>query len=332
MLECMEKQTYSKWELIIVDDGSTDESVPTVEDFSKKDKRIKLIKRPENRKKGGNTCRNIGLENAKGEYIIWFDADDLIAPYNLEQRVNFIQNHKDIDFAIFPAMAFKHEIGDTPMITGAKGTFNDYHNFLKNYVPFQVVTNLYKRKALIENDLKWDENLMGRQDPDFNISALKKNLSYKYSHLKPDYFWRILGNNQSVSKQLLTPQKLNINLYYLHKRISNDLNKSTKSSIQFLTLYILFPYLKAKRQNDVYKILNIIGDKIKVVNKEKIQYYFKLSNSWNSTIAIHLTLWALFPMPSMRLFFETKINNFKIKLLAKIYKKRFSVSEQVFLP
>ena len=181
MLECMEKQTYKNWELIIVDDGSTDDSISIVEKFVEKDSRIKIIKRPQSRKKGGNTCRNIGLENANGEYIIWFDADDLIAPYCIEQRVNFIREDPDIDFAIFPAVPFHVKPFDIKSVVGYKEYPDPINCFLKNFVPFQVVTNIYKRESLLKNNIFWDELLAARQDPDFNICCLISDLKFQYS-------------------------------------------------------------------------------------------------------------------------------------------------------
>lgn len=321
MLECMVQQTYKNWELLIVDDGSTDESIATVNSYAEKDSRIHLIKRPSDRKKGGNTCRNIGLEQSKGEYIIWFDADDLIAPYCLEQRINFIQSHPEADFAVFPAMAFKERIGDTYMITGAKRTSNDYLNFLKNFVPFQVVTNIYQKESLIKNCIIWDEDLLGRQDPDFNISTIKKGLKYEYSNLKPDYFWRISGNEQSVSKQILCPQKIQTNIYYLKKRYSFDITPSTKRAIQYLTFFIINPLLKSKHSSAVYEILNCDENFSSKISKDKAIRFFKSATSVNSPLIINILLFIYFPSSVAGQFFKTKIWNIRTKYLAYKNKK-----------
>ena len=76
------KQTMDAWELIFVDDASTDESVTTAHEAAKGDPRIKIIARRENR--GPGAARNAALEIAQGEWIAVFDSDDMMAPRRLE--------------------------------------------------------------------------------------------------------------------------------------------------------------------------------------------------------------------------------------------------------
>ncbi len=76
------KQTLSAWELIFVDDASTDDSVTMAHEVAKGDSRIKIIARRENR--GPGAARNAALEVAQGEWIAVFDSDDMMAPRRLE--------------------------------------------------------------------------------------------------------------------------------------------------------------------------------------------------------------------------------------------------------
>lgn len=89
------KQTYSYWEMIIVDDCSSDGSYEIALDYSKKDKRIKLLRNE--KRSGAAISRNKALDIAEGEYIAFLDSDDLWEPNKLEVQINFmIQN--DCDF------------------------------------------------------------------------------------------------------------------------------------------------------------------------------------------------------------------------------------------
>ena len=73
------KQTLTDWEIILVDDGSTDDSRDIIANFAAKDKRIKPVYR-EKQLNGGSVCRNIGIDNSKGEFIMFLDSDDLLVP------------------------------------------------------------------------------------------------------------------------------------------------------------------------------------------------------------------------------------------------------------
>ena len=220
MIDCILAQTYSDWELLVVDDGSSDSSREIVAEYATKDSRIHLILRPEERTKGGNPCRNIGLENAVGEYIVFFDADDLIAPYCLEQRVSFISEHPELDFAVFPLTAFEQEPFDVDYIAlGYKNSKNAVSKLIRNLVPFQVVTNIYRKESLQLKAIEWDERLKSHQDPDFNILCLMNGLKFCESDLLPDYFWRIAGNPNSTGKKIYTSEHFKTNLYFFDKRV-----------------------------------------------------------------------------------------------------------------
>ena len=86
-------QTYPNWECIVVDDGSADNTADVMRDNIKNDNRFQYHQRPDNRKKSPNSCRNYGFELSKGEYIKWFDSDDIMLPYLLEKQISsFVKN------------------------------------------------------------------------------------------------------------------------------------------------------------------------------------------------------------------------------------------------
>jgi glycosyltransferase involved in cell wall biosynthesis len=76
-LDSVLAQTYTNWECIIVDDGSTDNTDEVVEEYVKKDSRFKYYHRPDEHLPGGNGARNYGFKMSKGEYVNWLDSDDL---------------------------------------------------------------------------------------------------------------------------------------------------------------------------------------------------------------------------------------------------------------
>lgn len=87
-IKCVQNQTYTNWELLVVDDCSPDNSSDIIKKYAKKDKRIKYIKLKEN--SGAAIARNKALEESKGRFIAYLDADDLWKPEKLEKQVNFM--------------------------------------------------------------------------------------------------------------------------------------------------------------------------------------------------------------------------------------------------
>ncbi len=87
-IESVKLQTYSKWELLVIDDGSSDSSVDIVKSYAKDDSRIILI----SQKNGGSAvARNNGIKHAKGQYIALLDSDDLWLPKFLSSQIKFMK-------------------------------------------------------------------------------------------------------------------------------------------------------------------------------------------------------------------------------------------------
>ena len=86
-LDSILAQSYKNWECIIVDDGSEDHTTELVNFYVKKDHRFYYYQRPHDRPKGANACRNYGFEKSRGEFINWFDSDDLMTVDFLEKKL-----------------------------------------------------------------------------------------------------------------------------------------------------------------------------------------------------------------------------------------------------
>ena len=90
-IESVLNQTYKNFEMIIVDDISTDKSVEIIREYSKKDDRIKLIVAKE--KIGASGARNVALREMQGQYAAFLDSDDIWLPTKLEKQVKFMQDN-----------------------------------------------------------------------------------------------------------------------------------------------------------------------------------------------------------------------------------------------
>ena len=88
-LESVINQTYDNWEIILIDDGSTDNSKAIYENIAIKNDKIKIFKQTN---KGVSAARNLGIEKAQGDYIVFLDADDWIEKKFLERMLEVIEN------------------------------------------------------------------------------------------------------------------------------------------------------------------------------------------------------------------------------------------------
>src|SRR5690625_4493762 len=95
-IDSVRQQTYLNWEMIIVDDCSTDRTAEIVEEYIQKDHRIHFIQLEKN--SGSAIARNTAMDHAKGDFIAFLDSDDLWYPEKLEKQLKFMQKN-DIAFS-----------------------------------------------------------------------------------------------------------------------------------------------------------------------------------------------------------------------------------------
>jgi len=98
-------QSYSNWELILVDDGSTDSATAIAKRFAAEQPgRITYTQHPDHENRGMSASRNAGLQRATGHYVAFLDADDIWLPGRLERHVSVLNDHPDVAMTIAPTM------------------------------------------------------------------------------------------------------------------------------------------------------------------------------------------------------------------------------------
>lgn len=142
------EQTYPNWELLLVDDCSNDDSVNIIKEYVTKDDRIQLLKNEKN--SGAALTRNKGIEEAKGTYLCFLDADDLWEKEKLEKQLKFMkENHCAFSYT-------SYEFADSNGIPNGKKvkvpkTIN-YKQALKNTTIF-TSTVMFDLGKLTKNDI-----------------------------------------------------------------------------------------------------------------------------------------------------------------------------------
>ncbi len=192
-------QTYENFELIIIDDHSTDNSQEIIKAFANKDGRVKYYLRT-GVKQGGNVCRNQGIQNATGEWLIFLDSDDLMEKFCLEQRINCISKYSDVDVGLFTIGTFNQKIGDRNTFWKINMNHDLLISFLKHDLPWHTSSPMWNKKVIAELG-GFNENLTRLQDVEFHTRALLlPNLRMKYfENAKPDIFYRVDPGRVSVS-------------------------------------------------------------------------------------------------------------------------------------
>lgn len=191
-LESILAQTFGIWECIIVDDNSTDNSIEIIEPFLKDD-RFKFIVKSKDFSKGANASRNYGLDLSKGQYIYWFDSDDIIHPLTFEICMNeFLRG--DIDFCRFQRAVFFDSF--------------DYKSF-ENYSIDESVFFIDKLQIekIITNELPFNTcSLMWRKE---SLGSEKFSNQLLYAE-EWEYYSRLVSNNLSgisINKILIHARK-----------------------------------------------------------------------------------------------------------------------------
>jgi glycosyltransferase involved in cell wall biosynthesis len=97
-------QTYDHWELLLLDDGSTDKSTKIAQHYAEQyPTQVRYLEHPDHQNLGMSATRNLGICSAKGKYLSFLDADDLWLPEKLEQQVSILESQPETAFLCSPA-------------------------------------------------------------------------------------------------------------------------------------------------------------------------------------------------------------------------------------
>lgn len=186
-IESVVSQSSQHWEMLIIDDHSTDRSLEATQKIAISDSRIKVWKRRGNTK-GAPVCRNEGLAEASGDYVIFLDSDDLLSPSCVETRLAAYAKNPDFDFQLFPSEQFRKLPGDlgVPWFRHAEDPLTA---FLKQPL-WQTTAAIWKTES-IRSLNGFREDLLAWQDWDLFVRALIQQQKFKtHTDAEPDNFIR----------------------------------------------------------------------------------------------------------------------------------------------
>ena len=229
------RQSYQDFEIICIDDASTDSSLEILEYFAQKDSRVKILKNDSN--KGQGYSRNKGLGMAKGKYISFLDGDDWFSLNTFEISIKKIKQD-NLDFLIFKNIVYY----DEPQEFG----FEEYYDmeFMDKFNN-QVFNHwdLDKTKLFFVSNAPWNKLYLKSFLDDNNIRFPNENLIHE--------------DNPFFYKAIISAKRVSIIDMYLHNRRRRD------GSIMTLNDERLFDFI-----NISYKLLDVFFE-----NKKLYEYY-----------------------------------------------------------
>ncbi len=197
-------QSYTNWELIIIDDGSTDNSKLIINEFCKADNRIKYYYQNNS---GVSVARNNGIRKAKGKYIALLDADDVFEKENLKTKINILESNKNFHWVYSNNYYADENINIVK--EGPKGTDQNILDSILLYKGEVVpgpCSNLVFLKKCFDEGVVFDQNFSTTADQDFTIQLASKFKGYYID--EPLWRYRILNNSMSRGIALMEKDQL----------------------------------------------------------------------------------------------------------------------------
>ena len=167
LVKCLDSvmvQTVTDWECLMIDDGSTDDSPALIDSYASRDERFVAI----HKKNGGvSSARNVGLDRADGDWIVFLDSDDALKPNHIEAMLYAVDKEIDIVFTGFEQkecgqIINSHTYTDNIYINKEGiASFLDNTDVLQYMIPWD---RMYRRSIICDYGVRFDENLSLSED------------------------------------------------------------------------------------------------------------------------------------------------------------------------
>jgi len=246
-LDSVLAQTYTNWECIVVDDGSTDTTEELVTTYISKDSRFQYYKRPNTHLSGGNGARNYGFKVSKGDYIQWFDSDDLLHEKKIEVKVNTIEKY-GVDFVISKTKYFNKEKRN-PYSYDYKEDAINFLSYSTTYVSWFTPDMFIKRR--IAEQVTFNELIKAGQEYNFSCKLLL--ITHHVKKIDEFLTLRRFHMDSIGKKRQLDRQRYWNTNFFLHWVTLNELQQTYKLPTAYVK-YALVKCSKAYLMNSDIKI------------------------------------------------------------------------------
>lgn len=277
-IESVLKQSYKNFELILVDDGSPDNSGEIADEYAKKDNRIHVL----HKENGGlSDARNKGLSIANGEFIWFLDSDDYMAQSAMDSVVNLITNNADLDM-ITCAHINSYSNGNKTTVS-LPNNYSDINIDRNEYLDklhksngayWAAWKNIYRNSIVRKHNLKFSDGLIGAEDCDFFMCFLRHAEKFSFLNV-PVIYYRIDREGSitnDMSKAAIMGQlevfKDNYNIYNEYR--NNDM--LVFFAKKFANTVSLLYHLKS--ETDINEVTNFVKENRNIlINSKGLKYY-----------------------------------------------------------
>lgn len=273
-IESVIGQTYANWELIIVDDGSTDNTRNVVHHYINRDTRIHYFFQ-ENARQA--KARNTGIKNSKGDIIAFLDADDLWLPQKLELSLKeFYNGEQDVLFTDAYIFNNSTQLSDYENLPNINIVAKTYHGdeglnaFLyENRIP--ILTAIVTRESILNVNCFREENKGGTEDYELWLNLLANNHIIRGTDLKLSLY-RIHSNSTTATNNM------DINVIKMFSRFFTEypnLKSKYKKQIVYWLSKILNQATNKKELSLVFnkEVLNSLN-----INSNRIYFWYYIQN------------------------------------------------------
>lgn len=211
-VDSIKNQVFTDWELLLINDGSTDRSGVICDEYAREDCRIKVA----HKQNGGvGSARNLGVEYAQGEWITFIDADDFVGPNYLNQ-INESTLIADIEFVHAGCKNYKD--GVVSLNQRYDDLVSDNNSFLFRNFRGLVVSKWFKSSIIKKYSLRFDERMKIGEDYVFTVNYISHISKYVLNSCT-DYFYRIHPN--SATHQRRTIEDYDVALYEFQQQYNS---------------------------------------------------------------------------------------------------------------
>ena len=271
-LQSIKNQVYSNWECIIIDDGSTDATLDVISKFITDDNRFMLQNRPLNSIKGPSSCRNFGFTLANGNFIQFFDSDDIMHPQHLERKIAEIQDADFISCKVgkFSGL-FESQFQPIENFQVEQLPENLFEDFATGKFALMMVTPLWK-KTILDANMPMKENMAMLEDHELYARIL--NTKIKGKMLRETLIF-IRRGNDSLSMGFQKNLNSGLDSYLMAKSSVLSLQASDiiKTAIVKELLSFFRLGLAHKDYDNAEKCLRFINEKKLITNlKHRVSF------------------------------------------------------------